>query len=142
MLVVLRKTSLKYVILSYGDRLVPSFLKAQLLCCASNCRILKLLALSHHLDVIWHDIKPAWAKHHYWYYQLKATSAIFPKTNSKNEYSRFQHLGKAGSQAHIDGVLAVVRRVQIDELTKAIDGLNESWSDLYSNEETCGHRVE
>ena len=25
--------------------------------------------------------------------------------------------GKAGSQAHIDGVLAVVRRVQIDELT-------------------------
>ena len=65
-----------------------------------------------------------------------------PKANKKNEYSRFQHLGKAGSQAHIDGVLAVVRRVQIDELTKAIDGLNESWSDLYSNKETCGHRVE
>ena len=82
------------------------------------------------------------AKHHYWYYQLKATTAIFPKTNKKNEYSRFQHLGKAGSQAHIDGVLAVVRRVQIDELTKAIDGLNESWSDLYSNEEKVGHRVE
>ena len=57
------------------------------------------------------------AKHHYWYYQLKAQTAIFPKTNKKNEYSRFQHLGKTGSQAHIDGVLAVVRRVQIDELT-------------------------
>lgn len=82
------------------------------------------------------------AKHHYWYYQLKATTAIFPKANQKNEYSRFQHLGKAGTQAHIDGVLAVVRRVQIDELTKAIDGLNESWSDLYSNEEKVGHRVE
>ena len=82
------------------------------------------------------------AKHHYWYYQLRATTAIFPKTNNKNEYSRFQHLGKAGSQAHIDGVLAVARRVQIDELTKAIDGLNESWSDLYSNEEKVGHRVE
>ena len=82
------------------------------------------------------------AKHHYWYYQLKAQTAIFPKTNKKNEYSRFQHLGKAGSQAHIDEVLAVVRRVQIDELTKAIDGLNESWSDLYSNEEKVGHRVE
>lgn len=82
------------------------------------------------------------AKHHYWYYQLKAQTAIFPKTNQKNEYSRFQHLGKAGTQAHIDGVLAVVRRVQIDELTKAIDGLNESWSDLYSNEEKVGHRVE
>ena len=82
------------------------------------------------------------AQHHYWYYQLKATTAIFPKANKKNEYSRFQHLGKAGTQAHIDGVLAVVRRVQIDELTKAIDGLNESWSDLYSNEEKVGHRVE
>ncbi len=81
-------------------------------------------------------------KHHYWYYQLRANRAIFPKTNKENEYSRFQHLGKAGSQAHVDGVLAVVRRSQIDELTKAIDQLTESWSDLYSNEEKVGHRVE
>ena len=82
------------------------------------------------------------AKHHYWYYQLRASRAIFPKTNKENEYSRFQHLGKAGSQAHIDGVLAVIRRSQIDELTKAIDELTESWSDLYSNEKKVGHRVE
>jgi hypothetical protein len=81
------------------------------------------------------------AKHHYCYYQLKAQTAIFAKTNQDREYSRFQHLGKAGSQAHIDGILTVVRRVQIDELTKAIDGLNDSWSDLYSNQESCGHRV-
>ena len=66
----------------------------------------------------------------------------FEKTFEKNEFSRFQHLGKAGSQSHIDGVLAVIRRSQIDELTKAIDGLNESWSDLYSDEEKVGHRVE
>ena len=57
------------------------------------------------------------AKHHYWYYQLRANRAIFPKTNKENEYSRFQHLGKAGSHAHIDGVLAVIRRSQINELT-------------------------
>ena len=82
------------------------------------------------------------AQHHYWYYQLRANRAIFPKTKSENEYSRFQHLGKAGSQAHIDGVLAVVRRVQIDELTKAIDELKDSWSDLYSNGKKVGHRVE
>jgi hypothetical protein len=50
----------------------------------------------------------------------KMAIAIIRKTNQENQYSRFQHLGKAGSQAHIDGVLAVVRRVQIDELTKAI----------------------
>ena len=81
-------------------------------------------------------------KHRYWYYQLKAQTAIFPKTNSENEYSRFQHLGKAGSQAHIDGVRAVVRRVQIDGLTQAIEGLKESWLDLYSDEQKVGHRVD
>ena len=81
-------------------------------------------------------------KHRYWYYQLKASEAIFPKTNQDNEYSRYQHLGKAGSEAHINAVLAVVRRVQIDELTKAIDGLKESWLDLYGDDKKVGHRVQ
>lgn len=80
-------------------------------------------------------------KYRYWYYQLRASDPIFPKTNKPNEYSRFQHLGKAGSEAHIDGVLAVVRRNQIDELTRAIESLKESWLDLYSDEEKAGHRV-
>jgi hypothetical protein len=80
-------------------------------------------------------------KHRYWYYQLRATRAIFPKTNQENEYSRFQHLGKAGSQAHIDGVLSVVRRNQIDAYTQAIETLKESWLDLYNDEEKVGHRV-
>jgi len=80
-------------------------------------------------------------KYRYWYYQLKAPEAIFPKMNKENEYSRFQHLGKAGSQAHIDGVLAVVRRNQIDELTRAIESLKESFLDLYSDEDKAGHRV-
>ncbi len=43
-------------------------------------------------------------KHHYWYYQLKAQRAIFPKSQKENEYSRYQHLGKAGSSAHINKV--------------------------------------
>lgn len=63
-------------------------------------------------------------KHRYWYYQLKAPTAIFAKKNKDREYSCFQHLGKAGTQAHIDGVLAVVRRVQINELTQAIGRIN------------------
>jgi hypothetical protein len=81
-------------------------------------------------------------KYRYWYYQLKAPEAIFLKTNSENEYSRYQHLGSSGSEAHINGVLAVVRRVQIDELTKAIDGLKESWLDLYSDDKKVGNRVQ
>lgn len=82
------------------------------------------------------------SKHRYYYYQLKAEQAIFPKAKKEGEFSRYQHLGKAGSVEHISSVLAVVRRVQIEELTKAIDGLKESWSDLYSDEKKVGNRVD
>lgn len=81
-------------------------------------------------------------KYRYYYYQLKAESAIFPKAKKEGEFSRYQHLGKAGSAEHISSVLAVVRRVEIEELTKAIDGLKESWSDLYSDEKKVGNRVD
>ncbi len=93
------------------------------------------------LDVMWLDTRPEDKNIGRWYYQLRATRAIFPKTNQENEYSRFQHLGKAGSQAHIDGVLSVVRRNQIDAYTQAIETLKESWLDLYNDEEKVGHRV-
>ncbi len=81
-------------------------------------------------------------KNRYWYYQLKADKAIFPKAKKENEFSRYQHLGKAGTEAHIEGILSVVRLRQIEELTKAIDGLKESWSDLYSDEKKVGNRVD
>ncbi|EAZ93105.1 hypothetical protein [Crocosphaera chwakensis] len=51
-------------------------------------------------------------------------------------------MGKAGSQAHIDGVNAVIRRSKIDQLTLAIEALYESLLDLYPDEEKPGHRVE
>lgn len=81
-------------------------------------------------------------KHRYWYYQLKAQKAIFPKAKKTDEFSRYQHLGKAGNEAHINAILSVVRRVQIEELKSAIDGLKESWSDLYSDEKKVGNRVD
>ena len=80
-------------------------------------------------------------KYHYWYYQLKASSAVFPKANKKGEFSRFKHLGKAGSQAHIDGVNAVIRRTKIEALNSALESLYESWLDLYPDEKKAGHRV-
>lgn len=67
----------------------------------------------------------------YWYYKLQAKTPIFPTTKGHTQLSRYQHLGAAGSAAHVNGVIQVVRRVQIDELTRAIDALKESWSDLY-----------
>ena len=45
-------------------------------------------------------------------------------------YTTLGEIGSAGSAAHVDGVIQVVRRVQIEELSKAIDALKESWSDL------------
>ena len=69
----------------------------------------------------------------YWYYKLQAKQPIFVSKQGQGKLSRYKHLGAAGTQAHVDGVQMVLRRVQIDELQKAIDALKDSWSDLYSD---------
>ena len=69
----------------------------------------------------------------YWYYKLQALEPIFISKKGQGKPSRYKHLGAAGTQAHVDGVMMVIRRVQIDELQKSIDALKESWSDLYSD---------
>ena len=71
----------------------------------------------------------------YWYYKLQASTPIFPKVKRPDQLSRYLHLGAAGSPGHVNAVLQVVRRVQVDELQKAIDSLRESWVDLYSDKE-------
>ncbi len=68
----------------------------------------------------------------YWYYKLQATEPIFPTVQDEQKLSRYKHLGPAGSAAHVEGVIQVVRRVQIEELSKAIDALKKSWSDFPS----------
>jgi hypothetical protein len=69
----------------------------------------------------------------YWYYKLQAVEPIFTSKKGQGKPSRYKHLGAAGTSAHVDGVMMVIRRVQIDELQKSIDALKESWSDLYSD---------
>jgi hypothetical protein len=76
----------------------------------------------------------------YWYYKLQASEPMF--VTSRGKKTRYKHLGKAGCAAHVDAVIQVARRVQIDELTRAIDALKQSWSDLYSSQEKAGHRVD
>ena len=71
----------------------------------------------------------------YWYYKLQASRPIFPKVNHPDQLSRYLHLGAAGSVGHVNAVLQVVRRVQVDELQKAIDSLRESWLDSYSDKD-------
>ena len=69
----------------------------------------------------------------YWYYKLQAKNPIFPSKKEPSKFSRYQHLGAAGTESHVDGLMMVIRRNQIDELQKSIDALRDSWSDLYSD---------
>ena len=46
------------------------------------------------------------AKSRYWYYKLHAWEAIFPSRKKKGSYSKYQHLGKAGSSSHVAAVMA------------------------------------
>ena len=69
----------------------------------------------------------------YWYYKLEANEPIFSCKSAQGKATRYKHLGAGGTQGHVDGVMMVIRRVQINELQKAIDSLRASWSDLYSD---------
>ena len=66
----------------------------------------------------------------YWYYKLHAREAIFPSRVKKGTYSKYRHLGKAGSEAHIAAVLEVAQRGKIEVLKRAIDSLLSSLSDV------------
>jgi len=69
-------------------------------------------------------------KGRYWYYKLQALEPIFPTGQSGEKLSKYKHLGKAGSPAHIDAVLQVASRNQINELQRAINSLSESWLEV------------
>ena len=67
----------------------------------------------------------------YWYYKLHATEPIFPTKSGK--MSKYKHLGKGGSPAHIDALMQVTRRTQIEGLQRTLAALHQCWSDLYDN---------
>ena len=66
----------------------------------------------------------------YWYYKLQADKPTFTKTPPAKSLSKYKHLGKAGSEEHIDSVMGVVRRSIVSELQKTIDSLKSSLIDV------------
>ncbi len=66
----------------------------------------------------------------YWYYKLQADQPTFTKTTKVPSLSKYKHLGSSGSQAHVDGVMGVVRRTIVSELQKTIDSLKGSLLDV------------
>ncbi|NEQ10730.1 MAG: transposase [Moorea sp. SIO4E2] len=66
----------------------------------------------------------------YWYYKLQAPSPTFPTRGDTPKLSKYKHLGKAGSEAHVPGVMGVARRSIVSELQKNIDSLKNSLLDI------------
>ncbi len=64
------------------------------------------------------------------------TKKIFPtKTGG---LSKYKHLGVAGSPAHVEAVMQMSRRTQLDALGRSFDSFMDSWSDVYgSNKKRC-----
>jgi len=67
----------------------------------------------------------------YWYYKLQATEPIF--TTKNGQKTKYKHLGKGGSPEHIEALMQVSRRTQIEALERTLNSLHESLSDLYDN---------
>lgn len=75
------------------------------------------------------------AKCYYWYYKLHFLEAVFPCATNNNQLSKYKHLGRAGSEEHINAVMQVARRGKVDVLQRAVSSLYESWLNLNSDSE-------
>lgn len=68
-------------------------------------------------------------KKFYDYYKLQAYEPIFDTVDGEKK-TRYQYLGTAGSEAHIEGVMQVTLRAVIDEIERMINSLEESLLDV------------
>ena len=75
----------------------------------------------------------------YWYYKLQAQVPSFPRAEKPEKLSKYKHLGKAGSQAHVEAILAVCRRGKIEQLQRAIDALIQALQDAGYDAEVDEH---
>ncbi len=74
----------------------------------------------------------------YGYYKLHASDPIFKRANCSRRKSKYKHLGKGGSAAHVEAVMQVTRRILIDELQQAISRLQQVLLDLGNNSDSEG----
>ena len=70
-------------------------------------------------------------KKHYWYYKLQATEPIFPTKSGK--MTRYKHLGASGTEAHLEALMQINRRNQLEALSRTLDSLMRCLSDLYES---------
>jgi hypothetical protein len=70
----------------------------------------------------------------YWYYKLQADRPIFEQKNGQS-LSKYQHLGKAGTIAHVNAVMGVLKRTIVTELQSTIVSLKSCLIDIAYDEE-------
>lgn len=70
----------------------------------------------------------------YWYYKLQMPQPYFQCATS-SKLTKYKHLGKAGSQEHIDAVMSVFRRSVWDEIQRIIHTLDDCLLDISSGSE-------
>ena len=70
----------------------------------------------------------------YWYYKLQADRPIFEQKNGES-LSKYQHLGKGGTIAHVDAVMGVLRRTIVNELQSSLVSLKSCVVDIAYDEE-------
>ncbi|AUB44945.1 hypothetical protein COO91_11200 (plasmid) [Nostoc flagelliforme CCNUN1] len=70
----------------------------------------------------------------YWYYKLQVPTPSLPCATS-SKLSKYKHLGKAGTQEHIDAVMSVFRRSVWDEIQRIIHTLDDCLLDISSGSE-------
>ncbi|MBW4430529.1 MAG: transposase [Pelatocladus maniniholoensis HA4357-MV3] len=70
----------------------------------------------------------------YWYYKLQVPQPYFQSRTSEKK-SKYKHLGKAGTDAHLDAFMSVLRRSIFDELKKAISVLDDCLLDITGSEQ-------
>jgi hypothetical protein len=67
----------------------------------------------------------------YWYYKLQSKYPVF--TTKSGKLSKYKHLGRGGSDAHIEALMQISRRSQIEALYRTLDCLMKSLDDLVDN---------
>jgi hypothetical protein len=70
----------------------------------------------------------------YWYYKLQVPIPYF-QCAASDKLSKYKHLGKAGTQEHINAVMSVFRRSVWDEIQRIIHTLDDSLLDISSGYE-------
>lgn len=67
---------------------------------------------------------------YYHYQKLEAPRPLWPKATKPEELTKYRHLGKTGSDLHIEATFAIARRRKIDCLLETISELERTLPNL------------